>query len=142
MSSIGMPPPETPGDNGRTASPRRGDADSSGNRSHPVRKRVRLHDMQGQATPETGLASTRPGRPAHDRGRHRRPLRSWQCLLGDVLQDWGITARAGVLMAILFAGLTGMIVAAFGATGIVMLAALLVALKRMQGGGRGEAPAA
>lgn len=141
MPSIGMPSPSTPGDNGRTASPRRVDVDPPGHRSRPVRKRVSVHDMQGATTSEVDSVTARPGRATHDSGRHRRRNRSWQCLLGDVLQDWGITARAGVLMAIVFVGLTGMIVAAFGATGIVMLVALLVALKRMHGGGSGEAPA-
>ncbi|WP_143467124.1 hypothetical protein [Lentzea kentuckyensis] len=63
-------------------------------------------------------------------GRHRKPGKSWQCLLGDVLADWNLTARTGVLLVIVFAGLSAVMVSAFGAAGITILAGLLLLLRR------------
>lgn len=63
-------------------------------------------------------------------GRHRKPGKSWQCLLGDVLADWNLTARTAVLLVVVFAGLSAVMVSAFGAAGITILAGLLLLLRR------------
>lgn len=65
------------------------------------------------------------------RGRHRLPRRSWQCLLHEVLQSWGLTLRLALLLLLLFAAADVVIVAAFGAHGALLVTVLCVALQRM-----------
>jgi len=84
---------------------------------------------------------------ARGHGRHRRPSqsrqkpwqkswqKSWQCLLGDVLADWNLTARTAVLLVVVFAGLSSVMVSAFGATGIAILIGLFLVLRRTATGG-------
>ncbi|MCP2198563.1 hypothetical protein [Lentzea flava] len=68
-------------------------------------------------------------------GRHRKPSKSWQCLLGDVLADWNLTARTAVLLVVVFAGLSAVMVSAFGAAGIAILTGLFLLLHRTATGG-------
>lgn len=65
------------------------------------------------------------------RGRHRLPQRSWQCLLREVLESWGLTLRLALLLLLLFAAADVVIVAAFGAHGALLITMLCVALQRM-----------
>lgn len=68
-------------------------------------------------------------------GRHRKPPKSWQCLLGEVLADWNLTARTAVLLVIVFAGLSAVMVSAFGVTGITIIIGLFLLLRRTAAGG-------
>ena len=73
-------------------------------------------------------------------GRHRKPQKSWQCLLGDVLADWNLTARTAVLLTVVFAGLSAVVVSAFGAAGIAILVGLFLLLRRTATAGGAPAP--
>ena len=77
------------------------------------------------------MRSMNPG----GRGRHRKPSKTWLCLLGDVLADWNLTARTAVLLVVVFAGLSSVMVSAFGATGIAILIGLFLVLRRTATGG-------
>lgn len=63
-------------------------------------------------------------------GRHRANPKSWQCLLGEVLADWNLTARTSVLLVVVFTGLSAVTVSAFGAAGIAILAGVFLLLRR------------
>lgn len=78
------------------------------------------------------MRSMNPG----GRGRHRKPAKTWLCLIGDVLADWNLTARTAVLLVVVFAGLSAVMVSAFGVTGITILIGLFLVLRRTATCGR------
>jgi hypothetical protein len=126
MSTVGGRPPGVPdGNNGEAP---RGRVDRG---TGARRVRVTLHDGRGGAArplrplaarPETGCPTARPSG-----GRHRLPDPAG-CLIGRVLDSWGITVRLALLLLVIFGGFASVIVAALGYGGGVLLGGLLTSV--------------
>ena len=81
-----------------------------------------------------------PVRPRPVSGRHRAvaPAPAPSTLVGEVLDGWGTTARASVVLAVALAGAALSLFAAFGAGGVAPLVALVVLHQRLCCHRRGE----